>query len=98
MHIITHARILVARQRLPECARALDLWYRLMKRGTYRTFAELKAVLGSVDKVGNVFVFNVGGNKVRIVAAIHFNRAKVFVRHVLTHAEYDGGEWKEERQ
>ena len=89
MHLITHARILVAQQRLPECSRALDLWYRLMKRRTYRTFAELKAVFGSVDKVGNVYVFNVGGNKARIVAAIHFNRAKVFVRYVLTHAEYD---------
>jgi mRNA interferase HigB len=30
----------------------------------------------------------------RVIAAIHFNRAKVFVRHVLTHAEYDSGEWK----
>ena len=95
MHIITHARIVVAQRRLPECSRALDFWYRLMKRGTYRNFAELKSAFGSVDKVGNVFVFDVGGNKARIVAAIHFNRAKVFVRYVLTHAEYDRGEWKE---
>lgn len=95
MHVITHARILVAQKRLPECSRALDLWYRLMKRGTYRTFAELKAVFGSVDKVGNVYVFDVGGNKLRVIAAIHFNRAKVFVRYVLTHAEYDSGEWKD---
>jgi mRNA interferase HigB len=97
MHIITHARILVAQQRLPGSARALDLWYRLMKRGSYRTFAELKAVFGSVDKVGNVYVFDIGGNKVRVVAAIHFNRAKVFVRHVLSHADYDRGDWKERR-
>lgn len=98
MHIITHARIIVAQQRMPECSRALDLWYRLMKGGKYRTFAELKSVFGSVDKVGNLFVFDVGGNKLRIVAAIHFNRAKVFVRHVLTHAEYDRGDWKEQRR
>src|SRR5438093_9829436 len=94
MHIITHARIVTAQQRLPECSRALDLWYRLMKRGTYRNFAELKATFGSVDRVGKVFVFDVGGNKLRIVAAVHFNRAKVFVRYVLTHEEYDSGDWK----
>ncbi len=35
-----------------------------MKRGSYRTFAELKSVFGNVDKVGNVFVFNIGGNEV----------------------------------
>ncbi len=43
-----------------------------MKRGSYRTFAELKSVFGNVDKVGNVFVFNIGGNEVRLIAAIHF--------------------------
>ncbi len=95
MHIITHTRIIVAQQRMPQCSSALDVRYRLMKRGKYRSFAELKSVFGSVDKVGNVFVFNIGGNKARLVAAIHFNRAKVFVRYVLTHEEYDRENWKE---
>jgi mRNA interferase HigB len=96
MNIITHARLIVAEQRVPQCSGALDLWYRLMKRGTFRSFAELKSVFGTVDKVGNVFVFNIGGNKARLVAAIHFNRAKVFVRYVLTHEEYDREDWKED--
>jgi len=95
MHVITHTRIIVAQQRVPACARALDDWYRLMKLQSYGSFAELKSTFGSVDKVGNVFVFDIGGNKMRVIAAIHFNRAKVFVRHVLTHAEYERGEWKE---
>ena len=95
MHVITHTRIIVAQQRVAECARALDDWYRLMKLGSYGSFAALKSTFGSVDKVGNVFVFDIGGNKMRVIAAIHFNRAKVFVRHVLTHAEYERGEWKE---
>ena len=40
------------------------------------------------------FVFDVGGNKVRLSAAVHINSGKVFVRHVLSHAEYDRGQWK----
>jgi mRNA interferase HigB len=94
MHIITHTRIVTAQQRLPQCSAALDVWYRLMKRGQYGNFAELKSAFGSADKVGTLFVFNVGGNKLHIVAAVHFNRAKVFVRHVLTHEEYDRGDWR----
>lgn len=47
------------------------------------------------DKVGKFTVFNVGGNKVRIIAAIHYNRGKVYIRQVLTHSEYDKGAWKE---
>jgi hypothetical protein len=34
------------------------------------------------------------GNKYRLIAAIHYNRHKVFIRAVLTHAEYDRGDWK----
>jgi mRNA interferase HigB len=40
-------------------------------------------------------VFNIGGNKVRLIAAIHYNRRKVYVRAILTHNEYDEGKWKE---
>jgi len=41
-------------------------------------------------------VFVIGRNKYRLIAVIHFNRAKLFVRHVLTHAEYDEGKWKDD--
>jgi mRNA interferase HigB len=45
--------------------------------------------------VGKLTVFNVGGNKVRLVAAIHYNRKKVYIRAVLSHEEYDRGGGKE---
>jgi mRNA interferase HigB len=38
--------------------------------------------------------FNIGGNKYRLITAIHYNRKRVYVRHVLTHKEYDRGQWK----
>jgi mRNA interferase HigB len=40
-------------------------------------------------------VFNIGGNRVRLIAAIHYNRKKVYIRAVLAHTEYDEGKWKE---
>lgn len=67
----------------------------MMKRGRYLDFASLRAVFGSVDKVGPSMVFNVAGNSIRLIAAVHFNTSKVFVRHVLSHAEYDTGRWKQ---
>jgi mRNA interferase HigB len=39
--------------------------------------------------------FNIGGNKVRLIAAIHYNRNRIYIRAALTHAEYDEGKWKE---
>ena len=94
MRVITHSRIVEAQRRHRDCARALDYWYRLMKHGRYGTFAELKTAFGSVDKVGPFHVFDVGGNKLRLVVAIHFNTGRVFIRHVLTHSEYDRETWK----
>lgn len=66
-----------------------------MRSGSFHSFAELRAVFPSADQVGKLTVFNVGGNKVRLVAAIHYNRQKCYIRAVLTHADYDEGRWKE---
>jgi mRNA interferase HigB len=66
-----------------------------MKRGRFRSFAHLRETLPSADQVGKLTVFNIGGNKVRLTAALHYNRQKVYIRAVLTHAEYDTEAWKE---
>ncbi len=94
MHIITHRRIVAAQKAHPQCASALDQWYRLCKKAEWHTFAELRALFPSTDKVGDMFVFDIGGNKLRLIAAIHFNTGRLFIRAVLTHKEYDRGDWK----
>jgi len=58
-------------------------------------FAELKKIFPSADKVGNLIVFNIAGNKVRLIAAIHYNTQCLYIRHVLTHKDYDKEKWKE---
>lgn len=94
MHIITHRRIVAAQQAHPQCASALEQWYRLCKKADWRNFSELRALFPSTDKVGDMFVFDIGGNKLRLIAAIHFNTRRVFIRAVLSHKEYDQGGWK----
>ena len=73
----------------------LAIWYAIMSKTEFASLAGLKRTYGSVDKVGKYTVFDIGGNKFRLVAAIHYNRKKVYIRHVLTHAEYDRDKWKE---
>lgn len=67
-----------------------------LPRPERRSHAGLRAAFSSVDKVGPLYVFDVGGNKLRLIAAIHFHTGKVFVRHVLSHAEYDRERWKKQ--
>jgi len=54
----------------------------------------LRETFPSADQVGKLTVFNIGGNKVRLIAAIHYNRGKIYIRAVLTHAEYDEQRWR----
>ena len=67
----------------------LKAWVTVTRAAECQTFADLKATFGSVDKVGAVYVFNVGGNKYRLLARITFALALVRIRGIYTHDEYD---------
>lgn len=95
MHVITQKRILEAKQKWPQAASALDAWYRLMKSSEPGSFAEMKALFPATDKVGRQHVFDIGGNKIRLIAVVHYRFRKVYIQYVLDHAEYDRGTWKE---
>ena len=95
MHVITRKRLNLFAERYPETKSALAHWYRLAKRHDFGSFADVRKVFPAADQVGKLTVFDVGGNKVRLIAAVHYNRGKIYIRAVLTHAEYDNGNWRE---
>jgi mRNA interferase HigB len=94
MHIISRKALRSFWERYPDSESSLTRWYKIVEQSTFTSFAELRATFPSADLVGEWVVFNIGGNKYRLVASIHFNRGKVYVRHVLTHNEYNQGNWK----
>ena len=66
----------------------------LRRSSVVGSFNALHTTFASADRVGELVVFNICGNKCHLIASIHFNRGKVYIRHVLTHQEYDRGGWK----
>lgn len=93
MRVITYKRLLDFAVVHPESSETLNAWYRTVKRSYFADPAALQATFGQVDYVKGLFVFNIG-KPYRLVAAIHFRGQRLYVRHVLTHAEYDRGKWK----
>ncbi len=89
MHIITRKRLIEFSKRHPDSEEALNRWYHIVKKSIYNSFAELRKTFPSVDRVGNFMIFNIGGNKYRLIVYIVFRTRKVYIRHILTHAEYD---------
>lgn len=69
---------------------ALERWYDMVSDSEWRTFADMKADFGTVDAVGNQhYVFNIRGNKYRLVVVVKFVMGFVYIRFVGTHKEYD---------
>ena len=64
---------------------------RKVEKGSYGNFAALRFVFPAVDKVDERYVFDIGGNKFRVVAGIDFFRGTLWVEAVLTHCRYDKG-------
>jgi mRNA interferase HigB len=94
MHVISRKALLAFWERHPDSKEPLLRWYKIIEKSEFMSFESLRTTFPSADKVGDWIVFNIGGNKYRLIASIHFNRGKVYIRHILTHKEYDRGAWK----
>lgn len=94
MHVISHRALRLFWTKYPDSKNALSRWYKIVQGGQFKSFAELRSTFPSADQVGSLVVFNIGGNKYRLIASIHFNRSKIYIRHVLTHSDYDKETWK----
>jgi len=72
----------------------LDDWFRKIKRVKASSIVELKKTFPSADLVGDCVVFNGGGKNYRVIAHIDFDLQIVWIRFVLSHAEYSKERWK----
>lgn len=96
MHIISYKKIREFCKKYPDAANALNHWYRIVKHEEFPSFAEVKRLFPSADQVENFVVFNIGGNKYRLIVFIRYQRKLLFIRHILSHKEYDKDKWKED--
>jgi mRNA interferase HigB len=105
MHIISRKALVEFWVENPAAESPLQHWYKAVNKVTWTSFGDVRETFGTAELVGNCVVFDVGGNKYRLIAAVHYPRrtpqgrmteGRVFVRHVLTHKDYDKGGWKKE--
>jgi mRNA interferase HigB len=96
MHVITRTRLVEFWTKHPDAKTSLQTWYRLTNQAKWQTLQDMQAVFPSADLVSNLTVFNIGGNKYRLIALVDYSYQKVFIRHILTHAQYDKDDWKKD--
>lgn len=95
MHIISRKALRLFWEEHPDSAAPLARWFKIVQHTDFHDLSQVRATFPTADKVGEWVVFNIAGNKYRLITSIHFNRGKVYIRHVLTHQEYNKGVWKQ---
>ena len=91
MHVVSHKAIRLFCQEYPDADSAMDHWYRVAKRAVWANFAEVKQSFNAADFFAPYVVFDIGGNKYRLIAEISFSRGVLFIRRIMTHKEYMKG-------
>ena len=93
MRVISNSALRAFAATHPNAELPLRGWRRVIEKNRFANWAELKAIFNTVDKVGELAVFDIGGNKYRLIAHVRFEKQIVCVKAVLTHRDYESGGW-----
>ncbi len=94
MRVISNKRLREFAEIHPDADEPLQTWRKLVEGTAFQGFNDLKNIFGGVDICGNKYVFDIRGNRYRIITGISFTTQVCYTKHVLTHGEYDKGKWK----
>jgi mRNA interferase HigB len=94
MRIISNSALRAFVELNPQADELLRGWRRVIEKNRFVHWAELKTAFNAIDKVGELTVFDIGGNKYRLITYIRFEKQIVYIKAVLTHRDYDKGAWK----
>jgi mRNA interferase HigB len=90
MVVISKTKLMEFARHHPDAISALNDWWIKVKMADWASLQDIKKSFNSVDYVGNDrYVFNVKGNKYRLVAMIFFDIRTIYIRFIGTHVEYD---------
>jgi mRNA interferase HigB len=79
----------------PTVERPIGEWHKVAKHAEWQNIVDVRKVYPHADPVGQYTVFNIKGDTYRLIVKIEYRWQMIFVKHLLTHAEYDKGEWKQ---
>ena len=94
MHVISYRKLREYGEKHADCRDALDNWYKVASKQIWGNLVEIQGVFPKAEAVGNFTVFNIKGNNYRLIVSIDYDKQLIYIKYVLTHAEYDKEQWK----
>jgi mRNA interferase HigB len=94
MHLISIRNLRSDSSKYPDTQTVIDEWYKVIKSVSWQNLEEVKQIYRDTEAVGNFTVFNIKGNKYRLIVDINYVNQTIYYKYFLTHAEYDKDSWK----
>jgi len=94
MRIVSRKAIREATASHSEWAASLNAWFKITAAADWTSFADVRNSWRNSDAVGGFVVFDVSHNRCRLIATIKYKWRMVYIRRILSHAEYDGKDWQ----
>ena len=94
MHVISYKRLRQFYRDHADAHAPLDNWYKLASYATWQNLINVQSLFPTAEAVENFTLFNIRGNRYRLITAIEYERQLIYVKYIFTHAEYDKEQWK----
>ncbi|BAY97660.1 hypothetical protein NIES37_16040 [Tolypothrix tenuis PCC 7101] len=94
MHVISRRILRDFCEAHADVCEALYDWYRVATKAEWKNLLEVQSIYPKAEAVGNFTVFNIKGNNYRLIVDIVYETQRIYIKYVLTHAEYDKDKWK----
>jgi mRNA interferase HigB len=94
MHVISFKILREYAENHADSEEALNNWYKIASKAKWSDLVEVQQVFAKAEAVGNFTVFNIKGNKYRLIVSIDYEGQLIYIKYILTHAEYDKDNWK----
>jgi mRNA interferase HigB len=94
MRIISYRKLREFYEAHPDSKTSLEAWHVAVENADWNTFAGVRDTFRTADVYKNCTIFDIGGNKYRLIAWVNYRTHAVYVRAILTHNDYDKGKWK----
>ena len=94
MNVISRRNLLEKAAKHPAATVAIQDWFGAASAAEWRNLQDIRQTYPATDMVGMLAIFNIRGNRYRLIVRMAFQYRRVYIKEFLTHAEYTKGAWK----
>ena len=94
MNVISRRGLFEKAARYPDVRSALQVWYDTAVEAEWTSLEQVRLAFLAADMVGDLAIFNIRGNRYRLIVRMVFRYRRIYIKELLTHAEYSKGKWK----